>query len=569
MFLAAGRDEALIALKVMLEHLTVREDSRAAFMREARTSALLKHPNLVEIYDVGEEAGRPWIAMELVRGVSLSALQKKLRAAGLRLEQDEAAEIVRQAALGLHYAHEVKGREGETLGLVHRDVSPQNIMLSEGGIAKIVDFGLAKVTAKSETVTATIKGKLRYMPPEQLKSQKLDRRTDVFALGAVLWELACGVQLYPGTSEAEVVQQALYNVQPHPDEVAKGLSRGMVSVLLATTQRDVERRMGSAKELAEALAPLSSPHARDKLGERLSKMFERLPRTLDEARGTDASSATVAESKPGKKSRAVLAPPVPKQSYVAKGPVPLKQDFRERRTDQVEAHDTNPSIGAQTRPGPPVPDETSNSVSVETVGDGRPLSDDESGEDEARTDSGMAPLLEHDTAAMTAPGGFTALDDDVTHASMITPPSRRTMVIVISASVGLVALGGLVGVLVRGSGSSDESADDVPPVPRSDEAAAEAPSPDGGPGPNAAKVAQAKKGQRGDARLGRVEIDANLTAMVRERGVDLGATPFSKTFSPGRHKLSVATPDGSASVEMDVVVKPGETIKRTVKLSPR
>src|SRR4051812_41639072 len=188
----------------MLEHLTVKREARETFLREARTASLLKHPNLVEVYDAGEASDRPWISMELVRGWSLSALLKKLRANGARLDQDEAVEVIRQAALGLHFAHEVKGSGGELLGLIHRDVSPQNIMVSETGVTKVVDFGLAKATALSETVTTAIKGKLRYMPPEQLKSQKLDRRCDVFALGAVLWELACGTQLYPGASEAEV-----------------------------------------------------------------------------------------------------------------------------------------------------------------------------------------------------------------------------------------------------------------------------------------------------------------------------------------------------------------------------
>ncbi|MBL8952486.1 MAG: serine/threonine protein kinase [Myxococcaceae bacterium] len=562
-YLAATRDEELIALKVMLEHLTLRDDSRQAFVREARTTALLKHPNVVEIYDVGESDGRPWIAMELVRGVSLSALMKKLRPQGVRLDQDEAAEIVRQAALGLHYAHEVKGREGEALGLVHRDVSPQNIMLSEKGIAKIVDFGLAKATARSETVTAMIKGKLRYMPPEQLKSQKLDRRTDVFALGAVLWELACGIHLYPGTSEAEVVQQALYNPVPHPDEVAKGLSRGMVSVLLAATQRDLDKRMSSAKELAEALAPLSSPHAREKLGERMSRLFERLPRTLDEAKGNEVSSPTIADPRPLKKSRAVLAPPIPKQSYVAPGPgpVPEPEGFRERRTDQVEARRTKSEAEPQTRPGPPVPDEpSSGSISVVTIGNGTPLMDDDDGDSQA-TDSGMAPLMEHDTMAMSSPS-MTALDEDPTNASLIAPPSRRVVVIAVSASIGLVALGGLVGVLLRSGGAQS---DEVPPI---EEAAAEAPAVDGGPR-TAAAVASKKKPEAANPRLGRVDIDANVTAVVRERGVDLGVTPFSKQLSPGRHKLSIATPDGSASVEIDVVVKPGETFKRTVKLTTR
>src|SRR5205814_6909476 len=100
-YLAATADAQLVALKVMLEHLTVKPESREAFLREARTASLLKHPNLVEVYAAGEEDGRPWISMELVRGWSLSALQKKLRAGGARLDQDEAAEMIRQAALGL------------------------------------------------------------------------------------------------------------------------------------------------------------------------------------------------------------------------------------------------------------------------------------------------------------------------------------------------------------------------------------------------------------------------------------------------------------------------------------
>ncbi len=594
-FLAATRDEQLVALKVMLEHLTVRSESRDAFKREARTSSLLKHPNLVEVYDVGEEDGRPWISMELVRGWSLSTLLKKLRASGTRLDQDEAAEVIRQAALGLHFAHEVKGRDGEPLGLVHRDVSPQNIMVSELGIAKVVDFGLAKATAQSETITATIKGKLRYMPPEQLKSQKLDRRCDVFALGAVLWELACGAQLYPGQSEAEVFQQALYSPQPHPDEVAKGLSRGMVAVLLATTQRDVEKRMGSAKELAEALAPLSSPHARDKLGERVGKLFERLPRTLEEARGVEHSGPT--QSTKTKKA-GVLAPPPKQASYVEKkGPVPEGSDFRERRTDQVEAvypterqtvRPTRPERATvpQEKPAPPVPEEPATDAGgLSAVSE---ISSEVSSETQNSgvTNPSVGPLLESDTVANTSPGvsALTSVDDEATHGSMISAPSRRVIVITVAASIGIVVLGGIVGALLR-SDEQEESEPyaDGPSRPTAEvrprqvaepaasntdadnvEAVAPAP-PDAGLA--AARVADGKR--RGSSRQGRVEIDSNIPAVVRERNVDLGVTPFSKQLTPGRHRISVATPDGSASTEMDLVVRPGETVRRTVKLNPR
>jgi serine/threonine-protein kinase len=606
-FLAAAADEHLVALKVMLEHLTVRELSRAAFLREGRTASLLKHPNLVEVYNAGEDNGRPWISMELVRGCSLSGLVKKLRAAGDRLDQDEAAELVRQAALGLHFAHEVKGRDGEPLGLVHRDVSPHNIMVSETGIAKVVDFGLVKATALSETITATLKGKLRYMPPEQLKSEKVDRRCDVFALGAVLWELACGTPLYPGASEAEVFQQALYSPQPHPDEVAKGLTRSMVTVLQATIERDQDKRMPNAKDLAEALAPLSSPHARDKLSERVAKYFERLPRTLEEAKGNAPGAPTQAVAQqtgvllspggtPKPKRVGVLAPPATKGPRYAAPASGTDTDFRERRTDQInsprarpksEASVTHPTHPAQAAPeagttgqagpanptNPDLPTPTGQDLppppqaSEARRGPGQsPLG--ERVEEPTGSGTSLPPLLEGPTRT-TAPSGVTlvtSVDDPPEQSWWLTAPSRRTMILAALASVGLVALGGVVGMLVRRGDDTSEPMVDPrlfeTPVTASDEAG-DAPQLDGGP--TAAKVAQAKK----STRLGRVEIEANVPAVVRERNVDLGVTPFSRSFSPGRHRLSVATPDGQSSTEMDLVVRPGETVHRTVRLSAR
>ncbi|MBK7865064.1 MAG: protein kinase [Archangiaceae bacterium] len=580
MYLAATPQGQLIALKVMLEHLTVKEESRAAFLKEGRTASLL-NANLVEVYDAGEADGRPWISMELVRGWSLSALLKKLRANGERLDQDEAAELIRQAALGLHFAHEVKGRDGEPLGLVHRDVSPQNIMVGENGVAKVVDFGLAKATAVSDTVTTTIKGKLRYMPPEQLKSQKLDRRADVFALGAVLWELACGAPLYPGASEAEVFQQALYTPQPHPDEVAKGLTRSMVAVLQATTSRELEKRTASARDLAEALAELSSPQAREKLGAHVARFFERLPKTLEEARGKDAGSgptlaagmpleafaaaATFAPPRPKKAAAGVLAPPPKAVKYVAEAPsLTLKrQDPRERRTDQLDPpssvvptelvaanapEPTNPDA-ATVAPSPTHPDMRAPPVPEQAVSD--------------PSMRALSPLLEPDTVAMATGPQQTVIDalplEPPTEA--LKAPSRRAAIIAVVSALGLVALGGLVGWLTRSA--SPEVNGDAPfveaPAPAED--AVEAPVVDGGAANRASPLAKRK--------LGRVEIESNVPAVVREKNVDLGVTPFARGFTPGRHRLSVATPDGQASAEIDLVVRPGETARRSVRLSPR
>ena len=334
-FLASGpnaRGDELIALKVMLEHLAEDEGTRKAFLQEGRTAAVLRHPNIVEVCDVGEVDGRAYLAMELVRGWSVSALLKKLRAAKETLPADEGCEIVRQAALGLHFAHEIRGADGRPLGLVHRDVSPQNLIISETGEVKVADFGLAKATAAQATVTRGIKGKLKYMPPEQLKGEPLDARCDVFALGAVLWELVTGHALYPGSSEAEIFQQALFNPQPHPDEVTRGLSRALVDVLQRSVEREVPRRCQSALILAEQLLPLTQPgESAARLGARLGKHFEALPR--------GAGEGAVAATQPVKRRVSLPAPPAR-----------LKPDPREGPTimslPPVMERPTAPGLGA-------------------------------------------------------------------------------------------------------------------------------------------------------------------------------------------------------------------------------
>ncbi|GEM_PF-3268525 len=310
-FLASGpnaRGEDLIALKLMLEHLAEDEGVRKAFLQEGRTAALLRHPNIVEVFDVGEVNGRGFLAMELVRGWSVSALLKKMKLSKETMSPDEACEVVRQGALGLHFAHEIRGADGKALGLVHRDVSPQNLILSEKGEVKVADFGLAKATAAQATVTRGIRGKMKYMPPEQLKGEALDARSDVFALGAVLWELITGQGLYPGSSEAEIFQAALFNPQPHPDEVMRGLSRAMVDVLQKSVERDPARRFQTAQAMAEQLLPLVQPDSGKKLGALIAKHFEPLPKSSNE----NAAPTQQVKRRPG------LLPPPSK----LRGPAP-------------------------------------------------------------------------------------------------------------------------------------------------------------------------------------------------------------------------------------------------------
>jgi serine/threonine protein kinase len=296
-FLAQGPNRAharLLALKVMLPHLAEDAGARHGFLREARVGALLLHPNIVQVYEVGDIEGRAFLAMELIRGRSVSVLEKQLDAARARLPFEEACAIVHQAALGLHHAHGLCGPTGRPLGLVHRDVSPQNLAVTEEGVVKVLDFGLAKVTQQGGPHTGRLRGKLAYMAPEQLRSEPLDRRADVFALGAVLWELICGQRLHPGANEAEILNHALHRPQRHPSDDRSGLPPGLVEVMLAAVERDRDQRISTAEELAEALSPHMSEDMHRVLSARLAKHFEPFavppPSETLELPGVDAST---------------------------------------------------------------------------------------------------------------------------------------------------------------------------------------------------------------------------------------------------------------------------------------
>jgi len=290
--LATGPNRAgatLFALKVLLPHLSERKELKDQLLREAKLASFIHHPNVAEVFDVGEAEERAYLAMEYVRGRPLSALLRRMREEGEGLSVAEACFVVREAALGLHEAHEVVDARRRPLGLVHRDVSPQNVMVREDGRIKVVDFGLAKVTSSEEAIAFTvggpgIKGKIPYMPPEQVRNEPLDRRADVFAASAVLFELLCGRRLHPGQTEAELIQQALSLPLPDPLELAPSLPVELVEVLRQGLERDASRRTASAAALAESLGRFVSEDAKGDLARRIEHFFAPMPRTVDEAR---------------------------------------------------------------------------------------------------------------------------------------------------------------------------------------------------------------------------------------------------------------------------------------------
>jgi serine/threonine protein kinase len=230
--------EKMVCLKRILPHLARDKQFVDMFLNEARLAAQLDHPNIVSIFDLGEANGNYFIAMEFIDGPSLRAVAKRASERGEYLPIPELCKIIAMAAGGLEHAHNLTDPQGHPLGLVHRDISPDNILVHRNGAAKVVDFGIAKAANSSgATRTGTLKGKVAYMPPEQLRGEQLDRRVDVFALGVVLYEMLAGKRPWEGDSEVALIGRIMTE-EPAPlgdtrtdapqellDIVAKALSK--------------------------------------------------------------------------------------------------------------------------------------------------------------------------------------------------------------------------------------------------------------------------------------------------------------------------------------------------------
>ena len=249
--------EKLVCLKRILPHLARDRQFVGMFLNEARLAARLDHPNIVSIFDLGEANGNYFIAMEFIDGPSLRAVAKRAHERGERLPIAEVVKIVSMAAGGLHYAHDLAGPDGKPLGLVHRDISPDNILVHRNGMAKVVDFGIAKAANSSGmTRTGTLKGKVAYMPPEQLRGDALDRRTDVFALGVVLYEMLGGKRPWEGDSEVSLIGRMMTE-DPQPLSVPRPEApAGLVAVLERALAKDRDARYASCHDLQADLDAL-------------------------------------------------------------------------------------------------------------------------------------------------------------------------------------------------------------------------------------------------------------------------------------------------------------------------
>ena len=249
----AGFDR-LVILKSLLPELAEQEGFVEQFLDEARVAATLNHPNIVGIYEVGLWNGVYFIAMEHIHGEDLARLQRAAGKQKLSIPYQVSARIIHDAALGLDHAHHAIDLEGRALGIVHRDISPQNIMVRGDGVAKVVDFGIAKASNRStRTATGLLKGKLQYMAPEQAMGANLDGRSDQFSLGVVLWELTTGQRLFKGDNELETLQRVLQQPVPPPSSLVPGYPPELEAVVMRMLERDPNHRYAHCVEAARDL----------------------------------------------------------------------------------------------------------------------------------------------------------------------------------------------------------------------------------------------------------------------------------------------------------------------------
>ena len=244
-----------IVLKRLHAELAAEPDFLRMFLDEARIAASIRHPNVVETKEVGFDGDHHFIAMEYLEGPSLEQMVRRAERTGVPFPCDLHVFIISEALAGLHHAHELRGANGAPLNIVHRDISPQNILITGDGRVKLIDFGIAKAAdSMSQTRTGAMKGKYLYMAPEQFRREHVDRRTDIFAAGVLLWQAATGRPLWHGLSELEVIDKLSSGQIPSPRDVNPNVDVDLARICMRALAPRPEDRYATAADLRKDLA---------------------------------------------------------------------------------------------------------------------------------------------------------------------------------------------------------------------------------------------------------------------------------------------------------------------------
>jgi serine/threonine protein kinase len=249
--------EKTVVIKRLLPHLAQNQRFIEMFLREARIASALSHPNVVQIYELGQNANEFYIAMEYVDGLTLRGVTRSVWAQKNSMRWDIATKWIGDAALGLDYVHRATDEQGASLGLIHRDISPDNLIVGRIGLCKVLDFGIAKPLADGEPMTQTgeLKGKVPYMSPEQVNGLDLDGRTDIYALGISLYWMLTQSRPFDRASDLLTLTAILTDEPTPPRELNPEIPEGLEQVILKLIRKDREKRYSNGTEAFQALQP--------------------------------------------------------------------------------------------------------------------------------------------------------------------------------------------------------------------------------------------------------------------------------------------------------------------------
>jgi serine/threonine-protein kinase len=295
--LEPGDPPRIVALKRLRADRAKDTRSTAAFERETRVALLLAHDNVVRAFGTTEVNGAPALVLEYVEGETLDALLEALSARGERMDARLTAWVLAALCEGLHAAHELRGDDGEPLGLVHRDVSPHNVLLGYDGSVRLLDFGVARVEARTKlTQTGEVKGKTAYMSPEQGMGDPLDRRSDLWSVGAVLFECVAGRPLWQGATDLEILRQLALSEPPSLADVAPEAPRELCALCASLLAKDPASRPATAADVAAALRAIAGDVGAARLAALLADAFpgklEERRRAIERARAGEACKAS-------------------------------------------------------------------------------------------------------------------------------------------------------------------------------------------------------------------------------------------------------------------------------------
>jgi serine/threonine-protein kinase len=246
--------EKLVVIKRLLPELASEPKVVELFLNEARIAARLSHPNIVQIYDLGKQADSYYIAMEYIQGQNLRLVLKACAERERLLPLQHALELVRQVCEGLYYAHTKTDTQGRPLGIVHSDISPQNIVASFDGVAKVVDFGIARAAVMLErSDPGRVRGKHGYLAPERCRGRPVDARSDLFSLGVVLWELCTCRRLFKRVSPIDTVKAIVGGEVPPPRRYNPAVSQELEAVMLRALAVDPDQRFQTALQMGKAV----------------------------------------------------------------------------------------------------------------------------------------------------------------------------------------------------------------------------------------------------------------------------------------------------------------------------